>query len=33
MYKPIIGTLGFILSKDQKKVLLVHRNKRESDHQ
>ncbi|MBM3193137.1 MAG: 8-oxo-dGTP diphosphatase [Chlamydiae bacterium] len=33
MYQPIIGTLGFVLSKDHKKVLLVHRNKRKSDHQ
>jgi 8-oxo-dGTP diphosphatase len=33
MYKPIIGTLGFVLSKDKKQVLLVFRNKRETDHQ
>jgi 8-oxo-dGTP diphosphatase len=33
MYQPIIGTLGFVLSKDRKKVLLVHRNKRKTDHQ
>lgn len=32
MYQPIIGTLGFILSPDGQKVLLVHR-KRESDYQ
>ncbi len=31
MYKPIIGTLGYILSPDGKKVLLVHRNGREDD--
>jgi 8-oxo-dGTP diphosphatase len=33
MYQPIIGTLGFVLSKDKNKVLMVHRNKRVSDHQ
>lgn len=32
MHTPIIGTLGFILSPDQKKVLLVHRQGREDDH-
>jgi 8-oxo-dGTP diphosphatase len=32
MYKPIIGTLGYILSPDRKKVLLVHRNARDGDH-
>lgn len=31
MYKPIIGTLGYILSPDRKKTLLVHRNKRLDD--
>ncbi|MFV0437163.1 MAG: NUDIX hydrolase [Desulfopila sp.] len=31
MYAPIIGTLGFVLSPDRKKTLLVHRNKRASD--
>lgn len=30
-YQTIIGTLGYILSEDQKEVLLVHRNKRVSD--
>ncbi len=32
MYTPIIATLGFILSPDGKKVLLVHRNRRADDH-
>ncbi len=31
MYKPIIGTLGYILSSDGLQVLLVHRNARSSD--
>lgn len=31
MYTPILATLGFILSADQKKVLLIHRNKRAGD--
>lgn len=31
MYTPIIGTLGYILSPDKKKTLLVHRNKRQED--
>lgn len=30
-YTPIIGALGYILSPDRKKVLLVHRNAREGD--
>ncbi|MBU0673109.1 MAG: 8-oxo-dGTP diphosphatase [Proteobacteria bacterium] len=30
-YRPIIGTLGFILSKDGKSTLLVHRNARPND--
>ena len=30
-YCPILGTLGYILSEDQSKVLLVHRNAREED--
>ncbi len=30
-YTPIIGALGYILSPDRKKVLLVHRNAREDD--
>jgi 8-oxo-dGTP diphosphatase len=32
MYTPIIGTLGFILSPDANKTLLVHRGGRQSDH-
>lgn len=32
MYTPILAALGFILSEDGKKTLLVHRNKREKDH-
>jgi len=32
MYEPIIGTLGYILSKDRKHVLLVNRNRRPEDH-
>ncbi len=32
MYTPIIGTLGFILSEDGKRTLLVHRNARNEDH-
>ncbi len=31
MYQPILGTLGYILSSDRQKVLLVHRNARKSD--
>lgn len=31
MYRPILATLGFILSEDKKSVLLVHRNKRPED--
>lgn len=31
MYSPILATLGFVLSKDKKSVLLVHRNKRHGD--
>lgn len=30
-YQPILGTLGYILSPDQKKVLLVHRTSRKED--
>ncbi len=30
-YQPIIGTLGYILSADQKKVLLVHRTSSQQD--
>lgn len=32
MYTPILATLGFILSPDGRETLLVHRNKRDSDH-
>ena len=32
MYMPIIGTLGYILSRDRQQVLLVHRNARKEDH-
>jgi len=31
MYTPVIGTLGYILSPDGRKVLLVHRNARADD--
>lgn len=31
MYKPIVGTLGYILSPDGRNTLLVHRNARVSD--
>lgn len=31
MYTPIIGTLGYILSPEADKVLLVHRNARKDD--
>ena len=30
-YYPLIGTLGYILSPDQNRVLMIHRNKREND--
>jgi 8-oxo-dGTP diphosphatase len=30
-YTPIIGTLGYVLSEDKTKVLLIHRNAREGD--
>ncbi len=30
-YTPIVGTLGYILSPDKRRVLLVHRNGREDD--
>lgn len=32
MYTPIIASLGFILSPDHKKTLLVHRHGRANDH-
>jgi 8-oxo-dGTP diphosphatase len=31
MYTPIMATLGYILSPDGKKTLLIHRNKRQTD--
>lgn len=31
VYTPIIGTLGYVLSPDRRKTLLVHRNAREDD--
>lgn len=31
VYTPIIGTLGYVLSPDRTKTLLVHRNAREDD--
>ncbi len=31
MYRPIMATLGYILSPDRQKTLLVHRNKRPGD--
>lgn len=31
VYTPIVGTLGYVLSEDRKKVLLVHRNARKED--
>lgn len=31
-YQPIVGTLGYVLSPDRQKVLLVHRNARKGDH-
>ena len=32
MYTPIVGTLGYVLSPDGRRVLLIHRNARASDH-
>ncbi len=32
-YCPIVGTLGFVLSEDKTRVLMVHRNARELDDQ
>lgn len=31
-YTPIVGTLGYVLSKDRNKVLMVHRTAREHDY-
>lgn len=30
-YTPVLGTLGYIMSPDGEKILLLHRNKREDD--
>jgi len=30
-YTPIVGTLGYVLSEDGSKVLMIHRNKRDGD--
>ncbi len=30
-YQPILGTLGFVVSPDRKKTLLIHRNARKDD--
>ncbi|WP_024869538.1 NUDIX hydrolase [Pseudoxanthomonas suwonensis] len=32
-YTPIVATLGYVLSPDRSKVLMVHRNARPDDHQ
>jgi 8-oxo-dGTP diphosphatase len=32
MYKPIVATLGYVISPDGKETLLVHRNRRLHDH-
>ena len=31
MYRPILATLGYVVSEDRQKTLLVHRNKRSED--
>jgi 8-oxo-dGTP diphosphatase len=31
-YTPILATLGYVLSPDGKRVLMIHRNARENDH-
>jgi len=31
-YTPILATLGYVLSPDRKRVLMIHRNMREGDH-
>ena len=33
VYTPIVATLGYVLSPDRNRVLLVHRNARPDDHQ
>lgn len=30
-YKPILATLGYVLSADQSRVLMIHRNRRDND--
>ncbi len=30
-YTPIVATLGYVLSPDRKRVLMIHRNTREDD--
>ena len=32
MYCPIVGTLGYVISPDRRKTLLIHRNNRPDDH-
>lgn len=32
-YQPIVATLGYVLARDGERVLMVHRNAREDDHQ
>jgi 8-oxo-dGTP diphosphatase len=32
-YTPIVATLGYVLSEDRSRVLMVHRNARQDDHQ
>src|SRR5690606_21171979 len=32
-YTPIVATLGYVLSPDRSKVLMIHRNARKDDHQ
>jgi len=31
-YTPIVGTLGYVLSPDRQRVLMIHRNARSDDH-
>jgi 8-oxo-dGTP diphosphatase len=31
-YKPILATLGYVLSPDRRRVLMIHRNTRDDDH-
>jgi 8-oxo-dGTP diphosphatase len=31
MYRPVLATLGYVLSGDRRQVLLIHRNRRPSD--